>query len=179
MVAVLAAGVAGCRGGSLTELEGVYSISTWTESSTSCDAEGPSVAAQRSPSFYLKAESFFGEDFVNVKSCDSDAECRMLATEEDTIHIGEFTFDDGSDADGWSSGTATGFELDGSCMGLVSESKLTATGEQIRIEVRRIDVPPFAPDAQNECPDEAVAAAAAGQPCTDLEVVTGARTGGF
>ncbi len=171
--------IAGCGGGSLTELEGVYTVSTWTESSTSCDAEGPSVAAQRKPSFYIKAESFFGEDFVNVKSCDSEAACRMLATEADTIHIGEFAFEDGSDAAGWSSRSASGYAFDGSCMGLVSESKLIATGEQIRIEVRRIEVPPFAPDAQNECPDEAVTAAAAGQPCTDLEVVTGARVGSF
>jgi hypothetical protein len=158
----------------------VYLVSTWTENLTGCAAEGTSVASQRSANFYIKAENFLGVEFINFKSCDGDADCKMLATEPNTINLGEFGFEEGSDSDGWRSRSATGFEFNGACMAYVTETVLTSPASgQLRIEARRTDAPPFAPDAQGECPDAAVEAAVVGQPCSDLEVVTGAKTGDF
>jgi hypothetical protein len=176
---VLAA-LAGCGGGSLTDLEGVYTVSAWTTNPAGCAAEGPSVAEQRDPLFYLKGESFLGVEFVNIKGCQTEADCKMLAGEADTIHIGEFSFDEGSDSAGWTSRSAFGFENGGECTGSVTESIMTSPADgQIRIEVRTTDAAPFAPDGQGECADEAVEAAAAGQPCSELEVVTGAHLSGL
>src|SRR5690349_830109 len=93
--------VAACGGGGGgSSKEGIYMIDTWTRNATACDAEGPSVATTHDPFFYLKNENFLGTEFVNLNNCKDSAECKMLANDKDTIHIGEFGFDMGSDSSG-------------------------------------------------------------------------------
>ena len=63
--------------------------------------------------------------------------------------------------------------MQGQCEGGVTDTKLTIMKTGFRIEQRHVEAVPFPPVAgDDECPDEKVEAAAMGQPCDELEVVT-------
>jgi hypothetical protein len=174
---------AGCGGDSGTAMEGIYTVSTWTRNATACDVEGMSTASSHDPLFYIKSESFLGAKFVNVKDCLDVADCKALANDGDTIHIGMFNFDDGGDSEGWTNRSAFGFEsfsMPGMCTGSVKVSKLVREGTGVRIEERNTDAVPFpVSSGDDECPEDKVEAAAMGQPCTELEVVTAAFNSDF
>jgi len=172
--------LAGCGGdGGITDLEGIYTIASWTVNSQGCDAEGPSVAATRQPFAYIKGETFLGAEFVNVVTCDSVAVCEDKARDGDTIHLGGFTFDRGSDSAGWTERSAFGFMRDIACEGQLFDGTLTSPAAgQIRIEERTSQPATYPPD-MGECTDEGAEAAAANQPCAELEVVTLTKTGDF
>src|SRR5687767_7761258 len=127
--------IAACGGGeSGTSHEGIFAVSTWTRNPTACAAEGPSVATQNSPFFYVKNESFLGTSFVNVNGCEDVAACTTEANDKDTIHIGMFAFEQGSDSDGWTTRSAFAFDVQGQCQGGVTESTLTISSSGFRIE---------------------------------------------
>src|SRR5687768_947948 len=109
--------LAACGGGNdgLTAHEGVYAVATWTSNPTACDAEGPSIAEIQDPFFFIKSESFFGEQFINVNACPTVGECQADARDDDTLHIGQWGFQSGSDADGWSDDSAFAFDVQGTC----------------------------------------------------------------
>lgn len=160
-------------GGGGSSKQGIYTVDTWTRNGTACDVEGPSVKTTHDPLFYLKNESFLGVDFLNVNGCNDAAECKTLANDKDTIHLGQFNFDEGSDSAGWKTHSAFGFVVQGQCQGTVNDATLTFTGTSLRIEARSIESRPFAPSTgMDECPDAKVEENAQGQPCTELEVVT-------
>ncbi|MBA3392938.1 MAG: hypothetical protein H0T89_09855 [Deltaproteobacteria bacterium] len=177
----VALGLAACGGddGLSTNLQAVYGVSTWTQNATACDAEGATVADLQDPFFYIKTESFFGESILNVKQCDTVAECQMLARDKDTIHLGSFNFEEGSDAEGWTNRGGFAFSFQGMCEGSIHEVRMTSTGSGVRIEDRRFEAVPFPADSSDECPDDKLEAAVAGQPCSELEVVTAAKTADF
>jgi hypothetical protein len=171
--------VVGCGGDSGTGREGIYSVLGATRNPTACDVEGPPQTGLE-PFFYIKNESFIGAHFVNVKTCMDATECEMEANESDTIHIGRWTFEEGSDSDGWTNRSAIAFEFDGTCMGGVTETSLKFDGMTVRIEERSFDAVPFPPSAgEDECPDEKVEAAIEGVPCEDFEVVEAAFQSDF
>lgn len=155
-----------------TAFEGIWRADTWTENTMGC-TEGPSVLATRDAFFYTKNESFLGQSFVNVKGCDDIATCKMEANDDDTINIGMFGFDEGSDGAGWTVHNVSGFSFQGQCEGSVGDGKLTISATTWRIEGRTVDVAPFPAGTGDEpCPEDKVEKAAEGQPCTQLEVVT-------
>jgi hypothetical protein len=174
--------LAACGGGSGggSSKQGIYTVDTWTRNATACDAEGASVKATHDPLFYLKNENFLGVTFVNVNGCNDAADCKMLANDKDTIHIGQFGFDEGSDSSGWKTHNAFGFASQGQCQGDVTDATLTFSGTSVRIESRTVDAKPFpVSTGSDECPDEKVEQNAAGQPCTELEVMTATFTSKF
>jgi hypothetical protein len=175
VIAITVLGATACGSDSLTGLEGVYTVSTWTDNPAGCTAEGPSVATDHDGFFYVKSESFIGSKFVNVPSCASVAECQAKASDDGTINLGGFAFEDGSDSAGWTTHNAFAFGSSGSCMGDITDALMTSTNDGIRIESRTTMSAPFT----GECTDEAAEAAAAGQPCTSLEVVTASFTADF
>ena len=164
-----------CGGGSA--FEGVYEATAWTENTAGCDAEGPSkLADEFQTTFYIKLEDFFGK-FLNVKFCDDVAMCKEEAGDDGTIHIGSFTFESGGD-DGWSADYYSGFgDFDtGICDGDYVEASIAPSGEDgVRIEVRRTEAGGFMEESDGFCDDDKGNDAAAGQPCTELEVLTAAR----
>lgn len=170
-----------CGGGSNTDLEGIYTVDAWNRNSTACDEAGAmDVKAQHEGFFYIKSESILGEDFVNVEGCVDLGECDSKANDSDTIHIGNFTFEDGSDSKGWTSKSAFAFNVQGQCMGGVTTRTMTSTATTVRIEERHVEALPFAPSTgDDECPDAKVEQNAAGQPCDQLEVVTATFTKDF
>jgi hypothetical protein len=162
--------------------EGIYMVGTWTRNATACDAEGASTAQSHEPLFYVKNESFLGVHFVNVNSCADSGACKTEANDDGTLHIGQFGFDQGSDSKGFSSHSAFAFKLSssGMCEGGVTDSTLEFTGTTFRIEEKHFEAVPFAPSSgDDECPDAKVEQAAAGQPCTEFEVVTASFTTKF
>ncbi len=175
-LAVFLLGTAACGSGSLTELEGIYTVTTWTDNLASCEVEGPSVASIQNPFFFIKSENIFGSKFVNVAGCETQAECEAKATDADTIHLGGFAFESGSDSAGWTSRSTFAFESNGMCEGSATDQKMTSTAGAIRIESRSTDIAPYAGD----CDDDAkIEEAAAGQPCVSLEVMTASFTADF
>lgn len=160
-------------GGGGTSFEGVYAVATWTRNPTSCAAEGPSVAATNPKFFYVKNESLLGTEFVNVNGCGDVAACKTEANDEDTIHLGNFAFEKGSDSGGWTTRSAFAFEVQGQCQGGVTESILTISSTGFRIEEKHFEATPFPPSSgEDECPDAKVEEAAKNAPCDEFEVVT-------
>jgi hypothetical protein len=155
----------------LTALEGVYQIQTWTENATGCDSDGDSVLADRTDDhFYLKAESYPGQEFLNLVLCEGLEACAATAA-EDTINIG-FGFESGSDSAGW---RGSGYTLGGSdiCSGEVRDTRLSETSAgQLRFEIRRTFVEGVPLDTDGFCDSDAAIAAAASQGCEALEVTT-------
>ena len=175
VIAITLVGTTACGGGSQTDLEGVYTVATWTDNQASCDAEGQSVLALHEGFFYIKEENFLGSKFVNVSGCMDVADCQAKAGDDGTIHIGGYGFETGSDSAGWRSHSAIAFGSGGTCMGSVSDVLMTSTADTVRIESRATMSAPFTGD----CTEAAAEAAAAGQPCASLEVVTATFTAGF
>lgn len=160
-----------CGGGG-SSLEGIYSVDAWNQNSTSCADAGASVLTTRDPFVYVKKESLLGYGFLNVTGCTGVDECTTMANDEETIHLGYFTLDKGNDDDGWT-GTASyasGPDLDGMCVGGVSNATLTVDGESaFAVRVEGIDVT-FTPSG-GQCETDAAEAAAVGQPCVRLETM--------
>jgi hypothetical protein len=105
----------------------------------------------------------------------------MLAAESDTIHLGMWGFDQGSDGDGWTSKFYSGFpDTANVCQGdFVTTTMTGIAGQSVRVEVRRVTAGGFPPESDGFCDDAAGEAAAQGQPCTSLEVMGGTFVAGL
>lgn len=173
----LAAACGGDDDGS-TALEGIYEGSR-THNAEGCDSEGPPQVLF-DPNFFVRLDSFLGEEFVSVVACDALDECRMTAADTDTIHIGEFTFDDGNDQDGWTGWSAQLQVGDASCMGEVFLSTMTGqpmNSVRIARELRRVSGVPL--DEMGECQEETAHQQAEAAPCEELTVLDGAYREGI
>jgi hypothetical protein len=179
-VLVVTACGGGDDGGS-TELEGIYQLASWTHNPDSCDGEGPDAAeASFYTHFFVKFESFFGEDFVTTVFCDNIDDCRATAAEEDTIHIGNFAFDEGNDDEGWT-GKSLFLTVEDTCMGPVYFATLTGDpGASVRIdeETRTVSDIPL-DDSGDGCDEEAAYAQAEPLACEELTVVMGSFVEGI
>jgi len=173
ILGVIAMGMLGCSDSGLsTDLEGTYTIATWTENTTGCAAEGASILAQQSDTaLYIEPDSFFGQDFINAVRCTDVADC-MTKQADTTIFLGGWTFDAGSDSEGWTGGSVFAGVNGTMCEGEYTEHRLTGTAGAIKIESRTQMTAPFPQDKDGFCDTDAAKAAAAGMPCIKLEVVT-------
>lgn len=154
----------------LTALEGVYTIESWTENETGCDAPGPSILETKAEkAIYLKAVNFLGAEFINVVKCPDLETCRNEAA-DDVIDLGGITFEKGSDSAGWSGLSDT---LDGSCTGDVFENLLLSADDgTLRVEQRGTAVENAPRDSDDFCDRDAAAELAAPLPCGRLEIFT-------
>jgi hypothetical protein len=160
-----------CGGGETTALEGIYEVQSWTLNEAGCEAEGASVLADQNETFfYLKTESFFGQEFVNLVFCASAEECSSLASDDSTINLG-FGFEEGSDSSGW---RGQGYTLGGSdtCSGEVRNNELTEVEEgSLRFRVERSFVEDVPLDGEGFCDEDAAIRQAESKGCESLEVV--------
>ena len=175
--------VAACGGGG-TELSGLYMIDAWNQNPSSCADPGASMLGSASDKvFYIKSESVFGSDFVNVKACADRATCEAEAADDSTINISSNfgTFEQGNDDDGWTETDAYGFPsttTPGQCDGTGTRSSLTADGaDAVTIRIERVSITFPAVTGADECPDEDAIAAAEGRPCEELSVIHGTQIG--
>jgi hypothetical protein len=165
--------IVGCGGGSsLTELEGIYTITTWTDNTASCDAEGPSVLDQMTDTaLFVKIENFLGQKFVNAVRCIDLVDCQAKAA-EDTIFLDGYAFEKGSDEDGWTGSTIFASGID-TCQGSVTDHVMTAPADgALHFESKTRNSLPFDKDSEGFCNTDDAKAAAEGQPCVELEVIT-------
>lgn len=170
---VLATLLIGC-GSDGSAMEGIYALDTWSRNDGACDAEGPAVNTQSQPVFFLKYEKFFGYGALNMRQCADLAECQAEYGEEDTIHLGGPSFDEGDDDSGWTGQSFFAFGSNGTCSGSVIDYRLDAVGSDgVRIEQRTRDTGDFPANAEGDCDEDDIVEAAEGMPCTELEVFTG------
>lgn len=173
MVAALVSAASGCGGGLDTSLEGVYSLTTWTENTGGCAAEGASVLDQHSDTAaYVKVESFFGHEFLNVVTCADEGACATEAA-SDTLNFGSWAFESGSDGDGWTGTSSFASGDPTTCTGAQSKVTMThPTATTIRIEVRTNQPVTFPPNDAGECTTDDAERLSADAACGTLEVVT-------
>jgi len=156
-----------------TAASGIYQIASWTENVDGCDAEGASIAADNSDDFlYVKNSEFFGQEFVSVATCLDLDTCRTDAA-DDTINLGGFAFEKGSDSDGW---TSSGYFISGSdtCSGEVFEDRLLIADDGVTIERRAKAVDGIPTDSDGFCDGDAAETMAKSLPCSRLEVIQAA-----
>lgn len=167
--------LAACGGGDgidgLTGKTGVYTVDTWTRNLVACDVEGSSIAANQDPHFFIKSEDFLGEQFINVNLCPSVNQCLTDARDNETLHIGQWGFQVGSDTSGWTDDSAFAIVVAGTCEATRVQTVMTFAGATVRIEERTSEGM-FSPSPNNECPDADAAIATASSPCKELDVVT-------
>ncbi len=143
----------------MTGLEGIYTIASWTSNQDACDAEGASILeTQGQTALYVKVETFITEKFVNVVPCADAAECEEKAGDSDTIHVGQWGFEEGSDDDGWRNvwySVFDNFEDDTQCDGTRVEDVLLTAGEDgVRLESSSSETVTFAkPSGITDCWD--------------------------
>lgn len=171
-IAIALHGSVGC-GDDGSALQGIYAIDTWTDNAAGCDAEGESILdTQSDTALYLKEENFLGAKFLSGVLCADVAACAEMAADDETIHLGRYSFEDGSDADGWRAGYCSAFCDAGTCDGDYVENVLTSRAEgEIRLETRSTPVTGVADDGDGFCDDAAARAAAEGEACGSLEVI--------
>ncbi len=165
----------------MTAWEGIYDIDTWTNNATACDAEGDSILdTQGATALYVKVENFLGQKFVNVNTCSDVADCETMASDADTIHVGQWGFSDGSDGDGWSYNWYTAFDNfddDTKCDGTRHETLFTSPADgAVRLEARTsVEVQFDKPDGVTNCfdlEDEDLEGPVGDPACGRFEVVT-------
>jgi hypothetical protein len=171
VASLIALGTA-CGGGLSTDLEGVYSVDTWTQNATGCGAGGDDVTSLHDPLIYVKADSFFGADFIGAVGCPDPATCQAEAA-DDTISLGQFYFEEGSDDEGWigRGGYSSGPGPDGMCIGGLNVLTMTGSaGASITLRDEFHEAAPFAPEG-GECDVDTAMDNAATQPCASADEV--------
>ncbi|HEU5059751.1 MAG TPA: hypothetical protein VFU21_24635 [Kofleriaceae bacterium] len=174
-VTLIAAAACGGDDGGSTDLEGIFELASWTHNPDDCGGEGPAAAEEGFYShFFVRHDSFFGEEWVAAVTCEDLETCRTEAADEDTIYLGGFAFDSGDDDAGWTGASLVLSIGDTSCTGSVFEATLTGTaGESVRIEEETKTVTDVPLGAEGDCDSEAAYQQAAGLPCEQLTVVVG------
>ena len=171
---VLASVLASCGAGdSQTALEGIYSISEWTENETGCEAPGTSIlASQNEQSIYIKTVDFFGAKFINVVPCSDLATCRA-EWQDDTLSLSGYPFDTGSDAAGWTGGSSAFSVVSETCSGELFEDRLESIDDQtVQVTRRAIEVEGVPLDSDGFCDDDVAKEMARNRPCTRMEQIT-------
>jgi len=127
LVSSVAISLSGCGDDSEEpfELDGVYTVTEWTENTTTCDTEGPSVLdAQTETSFIVKRqhESFLGQSFTVIiagpcldpQSCANDAGAGAIGG----LFTGLTPFDPGErEGEAWTTSTSVASRVDMECTG--------------------------------------------------------------
>ena len=175
--ALLTTLIAACGGddGGSTELEGIYTLESWTHNPDSCDGEGPAASEESSYThFFVRFDSFFGEEFVAAVTCANLEECRADAADDDTLFLGGFFFDQGDDDGGWTGSSSVLSIGETSCMGSVFQATLTGeAGASVRIDEETKTVSDVPLGAEDDCDNEAAYDQASDLPCEQLTVVSG------
>lgn len=175
-VVSLALALAACGGDGQSDFVGIWEPTAWTDNPTACDSPGTSVLEGRTGFFAVLDQKFFGQRFLSAVSCDDLEECRGLFGDENTLHIGNYTFDRGSDDDGWKGTTTYAFaDQDDTCTGEVLAHTMRDDGGALVIETIRTEVSGVPLDADGFCDTDEAEALAADAPCTGYEVVTMSR----
>lgn len=176
---------AGCTGGSSSDFDdvaadvtGIYRVSTYTHNDQACEPGGTSKLG--TDGFAIATTHvIFGIHFLTVTSCASPDDCRQKQALIDggtAIVPIQFSYAVqfvGAGGTLTGQGADTGFGSGGVCTdGAVSATTLSLTGTALRIEQAITIADDYAQDAQGFCSTDAAKAAASGNSCSELEVLT-------
>lgn len=165
-----------CGDDSVTGLEGVYVVATWSENPTGCETEGVDVAASNDGFAFVRHQAFFGEDLVSAGTCPTQAECEEEAfVGEDELRISGLIFERGSDDAGWEGEVgSTSWSGDSECNATVRYNQMTWDGMSITLRTEEKRVEPFAQTANPDdpCPFETAVELSKTTACSSLRVIT-------
>lgn len=169
------ASLVGCGGdsdGPFTNLQGIYEVTGWNENDSSCEADGPSVLADKIEKFVLVKEGMFFTKFLTAVTCSSLEVCREDAV-DDTIDLTGFLFESGSDSDGWVGRSASASGLgDDTCTGIYSQYTMTSPEPNVvQIVAVTHQVTGVSEDSDGFCDTDEVMSRGPSEPCASREVI--------
>lgn len=160
-------------------LDDIFAVSTHTLNSAACEPGGTPVVFDDGLLIGF-ADVAAGPDDWTLLSCASEAACR--AAVEALAAGGGGTFDFGFSVDARTddgtylgTGASTGFFEGAVCTGgELRETRVRLAGASLRVEVSIIPADDY-PSPDGSCSTMQARAAAEGNPCTQLEVLTAGR----
>jgi hypothetical protein len=167
-------GGAGSFGVAADEAAGIYRIDDLTRNEDACGPGGVSIVQQDMFVVAVRQQGG-GLDLLNLFSCASPQDCRDKAADRDGFSL-DFSFTvqflgDGGALTG--AGASTGFGDGQSCTaGESFETVLTLTDDQLRLEKRITVANDYPADSEGFCTTDLARAAAAGNSCSIMEVLT-------
>lgn len=170
-----------CSDSGVSLQEGVYELSSYTENTESCDAEGASILENEAETLYtLRSGSFLGYNYLSFVSCADTADCQATKTEIDDgtlfAGVGTFTFDSGSNSTGRTGQTVTtgasGLNGDTCTDGKLEDHKLSINEDgSIMITTKVTYVDDYAEDDDGFCTTDGAKAAVGDNVCSEYQVL--------
>jgi hypothetical protein len=156
---------------------GIYSLDSFLKNEAACTPDGMPVESLNGHGF---AVAFKQQSFgllLDVLSCASPQDCRDKAADRDGGFTIDFSFGLsrlGVDGELTGEERSTGFSQgNGTCTrGSVSDTVLTLTGDQLRIEQAITIADDYAADPEGFCSTDLARDAAEGNSCSQMELLT-------
>lgn len=156
-----------------TALEGVYQLVSWTHNPDGCEEEGPADPKQDMYSHFVIRDFYDDHGAINFIPCETIESCRAEAHEDQDLVDSYYSFNDGSEEDGWHHRYYELYYGD-PCDGLVFDDFLTGeprASARIEEETRMVsEIPPVGDD---ECDRDAAFEQADSLPCDQQTVIQG------
>jgi hypothetical protein len=182
-ILVTAIMVAACGSGSSGEFEdiaetmqGIYRVTSYTHNSEACAPGGESRLGEDRFALAI-SRTVIGIPLLEIVSCESVADCRDKAAQltAKQPYVFEFGFTAsklGPDGALLGQGGSSGFHIDGVCtLGEVTRSTFALAGDALRVEMEITIADDYAPPAPNTCTTREAERAAAGNACSEMEVL--------
>jgi hypothetical protein len=158
------------------QVEGIYRVTTYTRNDQACVPGGASLLTKETFAFAATQE-LFGITLLDVFSCDAPADCRAKLAKLDAG--GGFGLDFGFSVSSVDrevlvgDGASTGFAEGTVCIGgEVTRTRLVVEGATLRLQQEITIADSYPADADGFCTTDAAKAAARGNACSALEVLT-------
>lgn len=158
------------------QVEGIYRVTSYTRNDQACVPGGASLLTKETFAF-AATQQLFGITLLDVFSCEDPADCREKLNKLDTG--GGFGLDFGFSVSGveegvmLGEGASTGFPEGATCSGgELTTTRLVVEGTTLRLQQEITVADDFAADANGFCTTDAAKAAARGNACSALEVLT-------
>jgi len=167
-------------------LQGIYTIGSFTRNEATCDAEGPDATSTLSGDTHLLGivQSFVGQEVLSFYSCQGEQDCRDKQAKIESNGSFGFAYgaqlSEGSGTSFRGTTVSTGFSSAEGCVdGSVARLTAVLSGNALRIESRKTVADTYPPDSGGFCTTDLARKAAAGKPCSEIEVMTATRVSGL
>ena len=159
--------------GPLSNLYGIYEVTSWSENEAACDVDGPSVLDEKIEKFLVVKEQAFIYRFVATEGCETLEACREVVA-DDTINLmSGYIFNEGSDSNGWTgySSSAVG-SGEGTCTGVYNQYTLSSPEANVVELVKQThEVAGVGLDSDDFCDTDEVTSRGPSEPCQSREVI--------
>ena len=158
------------------QVEGIYRVTTYTRNEQACVPGGASLLTKETFAF-AATQQVLGLAVLDVFSCDDPADCRDKLAKLGTggafgLDFG-FSVSDVQKGVMLGEGASTGFAEGGTCTGgEVTRTRLVVEGTTLRLQQEVTAADDYPADADGFCTSDAAKAAARGNACSALEVLT-------